>query len=100
MGENGTWFTSQADVTTDRAIDGTVYHNTTGKTMFVVVYATTVGAGSLAGVADSIATPTLGVVFHEHAGAGAIHIEFMVLNGYYYKVTESGAVLGKWFEYY
>ena len=92
-------FATQTDQTSSRAIDGTVYQNTNKKTMHVVVSATTAGAGALDGLTDASTPPTTTVVEHDHAGAGVIHIAFMVLPGNYYLVNSSGAVLAEWLEW-
>jgi hypothetical protein len=92
-------FVAQNDVTASRAIDGTVYRNTSKKTMYVSVSVTTAAAGTIAGITDSAAAPTTTVADHDHAAAGKIHIGFMVLPGNYYKVTNTGAVLANWIEW-
>lgn len=92
-------FAAQNDVTASRAIDGTVYQNTSKKTMYVVVTATTAAAGVMAGLTDSAANPTTTVDGHNHAAAGTIHVHFMVLPGNYYKVTNTGAVKASWIEW-
>lgn len=92
-------FAAQNDVTASREIDGTVYRNTSKKTMFVVVTATTAAVGNIVVTTDSAAAPTMVIGGHAHVAAGTIHFGFMVLPGNYYKVTNTGAVKYRWIEW-
>ena len=119
---------AQADVTASRAIDGTVYHNTSGKiilvtieaTLIVVKYSTTSvnGTASIGFYCDAAASPTTLVnqsflqllITGLSAGSNgqtmqSPSVTFFVPSGYYYKAlaTSSGDAsapgLGKWFEW-
>jgi hypothetical protein len=92
-------FSSQNVVTGSRAI-GTVYHNTTGKTMFVLATVTAGTGATLAAITDSNSAPTT-VVGEEVVNSGfPASIGFMVLSNNYYKITAAGDTLTYWVEWY
>ena len=82
-------FSTQTDATASRAIDGTIYHNTGSTPMMVTV---TLAGGPSADArffCDSGSSPTTKVAEFVNA-AGYSATTFMVLPGYYYKVTIVG----------
>ena len=93
---------SQSDVTGSRAIDGTVYHNSTTKPIMVVVSVGLATADTVEAKSDATATPTLRVGYLTMNGATNVIMElvFWVLPGSYYKVTRVGSGnLNTWMEY-
>lgn len=93
---------SQTDVTASRALDGTVYHNTTTKPIMCMVNATCSGGGAVLFKSDATASPSLsiGQIYNLNASAIQGLISFWVLPGYYYKGTiTSTATLVTWIEY-
>jgi hypothetical protein len=94
-------FLNQSELHASRAIDGTVYHNTTGKSK-VVVIACIMNYGDIIVVyTDNTATPTLAVAGMGHSNLAAIQEStmFIVLPGNYYKVTSTGSpTLSYWTE--
>ncbi len=108
----GTWttptgtvpFSSQNVVTGSRVI-GTVYQNTTGKTMYVAVVVGNggVGFGSTQFVTDSSATPSTIVSYAPNLPAtdgGNNTVYGMVLNNNYYECTSNSSPLISWTEWY
>ena len=87
---------SQSDVTGSRAIDGSVYHNTSGKIMIATI--TGYGSGSVTFSCDSNASPTTGIgVLASTASATGT---FIIPANYYYKAPKSGTYsLSYWIEY-
>ncbi len=105
---NNSVFGSQNVVTGSRAL-GTVYQNTTGKTMMVTVtlnVSGSTGTGGMAALTDSNSTPTTEVgqaVLGTNGYAQSTTLAFMVLPGNYYKISTNGSatmVLGYWTEWY
>ena len=110
-----TW--SQHDVTGTRAVDGTVYQNTTDWIMVVTIaakFVTDVGSSTLVFVCDAGAAPATDIGSLRLSGAAGTlgdDIEvtmshtFVVLPNYYYKATATGAgggtspTLDEWFEW-
>lgn len=110
---------TKQDVTASRAIDATVYENTSGKTKLVVVSAIMEVEGGSAGDSEMLAhtdsanPPTEQVDMAEVATQGALgedivvrgKLIFIVKAGEYYKVTATGAaggvtpILIDWIEY-
>jgi hypothetical protein len=91
---------SQTDVTASRVADGTVYHNTSTKPIFVSV---SLGLGPVTQgevFCDANANPTLVVAFVSNSNLASIyaHLFFLVLPGYYYKVTGNQTIFA-WIEY-
>lgn len=94
--------TTQTDVTASRAIDNTVYHNTTAKPIFCVVTVNLSTTAQIAVSSDATATPTLVVGYIQNSNAlGEIaQISFWVLPGNYYKAIKTNtATLTTWIEY-
>ena len=97
---NGPIFTTQNTQTTLNRSFGTVYQNTTGKSLFVSV---TVNVGvqfeTITCLTDSNSNPTTGVAgcsIYSHGSA----FSFMVLPGNYYKITKSAtAAIVYWTEW-
>ena len=97
---NGPIFTTQNTQTTLNRSFGTVYQNTTGKSLFVSV---TINVGvqfeTITCLTDSNSNPTTGVAgcsIYSHGSA----FSFMVLPGNYYKVTRSAtAAIVYWTEW-
>ena len=78
----------------------TVYQNTSGKAMLVLVDLSGVGASTtVQGISDSGASPT--AVVWQSAGVvtGAQSLWIMIPNNHYYKVICSGAAVAHWNEY-
>lgn len=108
---NGTWatpagsasFTTQTNATSSRVL-GTVYQNTSGKTMFISVCVGNGGAGvgATSAQTDSSNPPTTTVTQMNNnpaAVGGDSSMSFMVLNNNYYKVTSNSTPLQTWFEW-
>ncbi len=94
---------SQNVVTGSRALN-TVYHNTTGKTMWITV---TTGSGtgspSYTALTDASATPTTAVaVALYNTNVAAMPITFLVLSGNYYEIATSGGspTISNWIEWF
>ena len=97
---NGPIFTTQNTQTTLNRSFGTVYQNTTGKSMFVSVTASVgVMFETITCITDSNSNPTTSVIggaIYSHTGS----FSFMVLSGNYYKVTRSDtATIVHWTEW-
>lgn len=96
-------FLTQSVVTGSRAL-GTIYRNTTGKTMMVTVTAYAAGAtGQWTAFTDSSTPPTTEVCLgNATVISEGFPITFMVLNNNYYKVSVTGgsATLVDWVEWY
>jgi hypothetical protein len=98
---------SQSEVSGSRAIDGTVYHNTSGKIMFVAINikAPADSGGSVMAYSDSSNPPTT-VVFEGSNGCigdnptfESVTVLFFVQIGHYYKVSgNAGTSLAHWQE--
>jgi len=106
------------DVAASRAIDGTVYQNTTGKTMVVVVNVrfdidlVAGGDATIVANTDTMSPPNLAVAqvgTHTQAGGTLLTqyeaLTFVVPDNYYYSITSivngaNAAVLFFWVEYY
>jgi hypothetical protein len=92
-------FTAQSNVTGSRA-SGTVYQNTSGKTMMVSITIGSLTAGYFTAYADSFNPPTT-VVFvngtNGTSGAISLSVIFIVLPNYYYKANVSG--FSTWIEW-
>ncbi len=102
-GGGGGGFSSQNVVTSSRAF-GSVYQNTTGKTMFVVVSGICSSNGYMVVYTDGSNPPTT-VISQQYITSGTtdyIAASFMVLSGNYYKVSMSTGTgtLYTWVEYY
>ncbi len=100
---------TQSDVTGSRAIDGTVYQNTTGKPMTVKVLISLgdSGSGAYAIANSDSSNPPTTVVDKQGKVTGAqdhdlyMSLTFTVLPGNYYKVTGTGnPTLTNWIEWY
>jgi hypothetical protein len=92
--------TFQFDQTSSRTF-GTVYHNTTGRPMFINV-TVTCGSGTGANAyTDAATSPTqfVGAVANTNTTPENLTLSFFVLPGNYYKVTGSGTQNG-WIEWY
>lgn len=91
--------TFSGELSGSRALS-TVYQNTSGKAMLVLVDLSGVGTGTtIQGISDSNAAPTDVVWQSDGVSAGNATIWMMVPNNHYYKVTCSGAAVGHWNEY-
>ena len=92
----------QSNVTASRSL-GTVYQNTTGKTMLITVsaYSTAAGAGYFAET-DGSNPPAARVLRHDVPANYYQSIFFIVLSGNYYKVDfiSGTTTLGFWTEWY
>ena len=96
------FISTQTDVTASRAIDGTVYHNTTTKPIFVQITIYFQVGELIYAYSDNQANPTTIVAYGQNAQAGAFAAEivFWVLPGNYYKLTKTGLSIAQyWIEY-
>lgn len=93
--------TSQTDVTASRALDGTIYQNTSVKPMTCLVTVALAAAGGISVVSDSQVNPTTVISASSNGGLVSIPwvITFVVLPGNYYGINDGGSSLTKWFEY-
>ena len=103
-GTSGLPFSSQNVVTGSRAI-GSVYHNTTGKTMFVSAVITSLPASSATAYSDSSPSPSTvvgGISIGTGSQAMYSAVPFMVLSGNYYTITQTvgTVILDGWTEWY
>lgn len=96
----------QSNVTATRALDGTIYRNTSGRPMFVSIQLVSVTAGAnYGGVSTGVNTPpTVGVAACYHdATLSALRatISFVVLPLYYYQFNQNTGTftLGSWVEW-
>jgi len=100
---NTNGFTTQNIVTGSRAI-GSVYRNTTGKTMMVTVSFDSASSSSGTAVTDSSSSPSTVVAYV--ATASGINVifpmTFLVLNGNYYEIVQNTGtlLLTYWTEWY
>jgi hypothetical protein len=98
-----TYISTQSVVTGSRAL-GTVYQNTTGKPMLVVVSAHTNSTGAqMYAYTDNSATPTTVVSKQDQmVASNDMEKSFIVLSGNYYKVDFTAGVknLSYWTEWY
>ncbi len=93
---------TQADVTASRAIDATVYQNTSGKIMMaaITVYSATTGATSFAYCASNSSPAVIvGKWVNPAASTGCGVMFFVIAVNYYYKATGTNATLGAWIEW-
>ena len=70
-----------------RAIDGTVYHNTSGKLLFVTITVSMIALDAIQVKCDSAGTPTTVVAGLTSSGVMTLAVSFAVPNTYYYKVV-------------
>jgi hypothetical protein len=78
----------------------TVYQNTSGGAMLVLVDLSSVGGGTtIQGISDAGASPTNVVWQSDGVSTGSQTIWMMIPNNHYYEVTCSGASVGHWNEY-
>lgn len=111
MGSGGSSGTSSMNIVTASRSFATVYQNSTGSSLFVVVSAantSAMGNSMYANVAatssglpsSSIATSTVNMVSFPNAGFAA-DLSFLVPPGYYYNVTTDGGAISiqKWTEW-
>lgn len=86
-------FTSQNVVTGSRAF-GTVYRNTTGKTMFVTIAMGNPTQSDIAINSDSNSSPSTKVAETNNPGSSGVSaVSFMVLNNNYYEAISSSSVV-------
>jgi parallel beta-helix repeat protein len=91
--------TFSGELSGSRALS-TVYQNTSGKAMMVVVDLASVSGGTtIQGISDAGASPTAVVWQSDGVVTGKQTIIMMVPNGHYYEVTCSGASVTHWNEY-
>jgi len=94
----GSWFQAQNIVTGQRAL-GTIYQNTSGKTMLVSVTMNVGSTSSASAYSDSSLNPMTSVG-STNISATLNTLSFMVLNNNYYTITTSGTVsLVSWVEW-
>jgi len=94
-------FGTLTDGTGSRAINGTVYHNTSGRPLKVSVSAATTAAnGVIVAYSDAAAGPTT-VVHAARAAAVSdlINVSFVVCPGHYYSVNNTTCALNNWAEW-
>lgn len=98
---SGGGISTQTDVKASRAVNGTVYQNTSGKLMFVSVTVNNTAAYSLTGYSDSNAAPALIVsAIYQTTTAVNDSIDFFVLPNNYYKVVATGTpTIASWVEW-
>ncbi|MGA7577865.1 MAG: hypothetical protein WBW52_06875 [Desulfobaccales bacterium] len=94
----GGGFTTQNVVTSSRTL-GTVYQNTTGKTIWVSAGSGAYMSGQWTAYTDSSSSPATEVGV-SYQGNGNCTVSFMVLNNNYYKITATAGTLGYWIEWY
>jgi len=96
-------FTTQTDQTGSRAINGTVYHNTTTKPILCAVSFALHLNDILSFYSDINASPSQIIASDQNVNVASIitTTTFLVLPGNYYKaVTAAGSPnLGQWIEY-
>ncbi len=91
--------TASGDLSGSRSLSS-VYQNTTGFAMLVLVDLSSVGSGTLVqGISDSGASPSDVVYQASGVNTGSHTFWMMVPNNHYYEVTCSGASVQKWNEY-
>ena len=92
--------TTQSVVTGSRAY-ATVYHNTGSTPLYVTVTASrSFAGGTITAYVDSSSTPTTGVAAQSANAGWAAALFFIVLPGYYYKVTDdTSSTIGYWVEW-
>ncbi|MGA8573968.1 MAG: hypothetical protein WBQ36_11660 [Desulfobaccales bacterium] len=95
---SGGGFSTQNVVTSSRTL-GTVYQNTTGKTIWVSASSPAYMSGQWTAYSDSSSSPATEVGV-SCQGNGNCAVSFMVLNNNYYKITATGGTLGYWIEWY
>jgi hypothetical protein len=97
------FISTQTDVTASRALDGTVYQNTSTKPMFVHASVAVNGNGGNVTVkSDANSTPvqTVGFVFQQTLLPVTLILTFIVLPGNYYSATQvQGCSIQYWIEY-
>ena len=94
----GGGFTTQNVVTSSRTL-GTVYQNTTGKTIWVSAGSGAYMSGQWTAYSDASSSPATEVGV-SYQGNGNCTVSFMVLNNNYYKITATAGTLGYWIEWY
>lgn len=95
-------FTKQVEVHASRAIDATVYHNTSGRPMLVSISCVCNFGDVINAYSDANATPTTIVVSMGHSNIQPVgmSLTFLVLPGNYYKINQTGtSTLSYWVEY-
>jgi len=100
-GARGPGISVQQDMTASRAIDGTVYHNTTSGIIIATV-SINLGSGTNAVVKADGSTPpttTITQLSNSNLSTIAISFTFVVMPGAYYGITGAGASMAKWIEY-
>jgi NRPS condensation-like uncharacterized protein len=93
---------TQTDVTGSRALDGTVYHNTTTKPIYIAVSIRLQINMNAYLKSDSNANPTLLISRIENDNLADIYVtqNCWVLPGNYYKITGfNNPILQAWIEY-
>jgi hypothetical protein len=92
---------TQTDATGSRAVNGTVYQNTTTKPIIVNISVYLIANSDITIYSDAQASPTLAVGEIGVTGAATITqaISFCVLPGNYYKAVGTNATLQYWIEY-
>lgn len=90
--------TDSGDLSGSRAL-GTVYQNTSGKTMIVVVNVTGMGANSALQAYSDTSNPPTTERWRSAQQAGPGSLILFVPNNHYYKVTAASGALSKWYEY-
>ena len=84
--------------TPSRAVD-TVYQNTTGKPIFVVVVATTNQASAVMSISVDKVSPPSTTVDRKTVYAGDLNsVKAIVPNGWYYKFSLPSAAINTWVE--
>jgi hypothetical protein len=104
-GKLDTWvskFPSVQQVVTGSRVIGTVYQNTTGRPMFVIVTSNSTNASAvLNALSDASNPPTTSVDYLEPINQQRLSVKFWVLPGNYYKITMTAtASLYLWTEWY
>jgi hypothetical protein len=96
----------QTDETASRAVDNTIYHNTSSVPRFVTISVeAAAGGGVLKVYCDANANPSTGVCWYASDAAVSSHIgclSFWVLPGYYYRAQVSSGTItkGYWIEWH
>lgn len=96
----GTW-TQGSDLSGSKSLS-TVYHNTTGNTVVLLVTANTSGGGdTLVVTSDSGSSPSaISSASTPGNSAGRVNVMAIIPNGHYYKVTSSASPsLIRWYEH-
>ena len=102
QGIAGPGISVQIDQTASRAIDGTIYHNTTSGIVMVVVSVVLPSSSAVDFYTQGTALPSIYVSLLHNLNFSSIYVSttFIVLPGWYYKGTPTGSpVLITWIEY-